>query len=67
MSGLILFTRFVCNEMMHCEGHRCVWQVDRLMNVLKRPFEAQPDAEAYTMPAPRNGVRVGVELLSCSS
>ena len=36
------------------------------MDVLKRPFEEQPGAEAYTVPAPKQ-TRVGVELLSCSS
>jgi uncharacterized protein YdiU (UPF0061 family) len=41
-------------------------EVNKLMDVLKRPFEEQPGAEAYTVPAPRE-TRVGVELLSCSS
>lgn len=45
---------------------RCRSQVNKLMAVLKRPFEEQPGAAAYTVPAPKQ-TRVGVELLSCSS
>jgi uncharacterized protein YdiU (UPF0061 family) len=41
-------------------------EVNKLMDVLKRPFDEQPGAEAYTVPAPKQ-TRVGVELLSCSS
>lgn len=41
-------------------------QVNRLMDVLKRPFEEQPGTESYTVPAPKE-TRIGVELLSCSS
>jgi len=42
-------------------------EVNRLVDVLKQPFTEQEGAEAYTVPAPKAGVRVGVELLSCSS
>lgn len=41
-------------------------QVKDLMQVLERPFDEQPGAEKYRVAAPRE-VRMGVELLSCSS
>ncbi len=41
-------------------------QVKELMQVLKRPFEEQPGAERFRVAAPKE-VRMGVELLSCSS
>jgi hypothetical protein len=41
-------------------------QVNRLMEVLKNPYETQPGAEMYQRPGPKQ-VRLGVELLSCSS
>ena len=45
---------------------RQLLQVRDLMRVLKRPFEEQPGAEKYRVAAPKE-VRMGVELLSCSS
>ena len=41
-------------------------QVRDLMRVLKRPFDEQPGAEKYRVAAPKE-IRMGVELLSCSS
>jgi len=41
-------------------------QVKDLMRVLKRPFDEQPGAEKYRVAAPKE-IRMGVELLSCSS
>ncbi|CAK0779519.1 hypothetical protein CVIRNUC_004792 [Coccomyxa viridis] len=41
-------------------------EVKDLMQVLERPFDEQPGAEKYRVAAPRE-VRMGVELLSCSS
>jgi uncharacterized protein YdiU (UPF0061 family) len=41
-------------------------QVNELMRVLQRPYEEQPGAEKYRVAAPKQ-VRMGVELLSCSS
>lgn len=41
-------------------------EVNRLMEVLRRPFDHQPGFEKYRVPAPRQS-RMGVELLSCSS
>ena len=41
-------------------------QVKDLMHVLQKPFEEQPGAEKYRVAAPKE-VRMGVELLSCSS
>ncbi|CAL5218909.1 g654 [Coccomyxa viridis] len=40
--------------------------VNDLMRVLQRPFEEQPGAEKYKVAAPKE-IRMGVELLSCSS
>jgi uncharacterized protein YdiU (UPF0061 family) len=39
-------------------------EVDRLFRVLQRPFDPQPDAEAYALPAPDGAVGAS---LSCSS
>ena len=36
------------------------------MRVLQKPFEEQPGAEKYKVAAPKE-IRMGVELLSCSS
>ena len=41
-------------------------KVNDLMRVLERPYEEQPGAEKYRATAPKE-VRMGVELLSCSS
>ena len=41
-------------------------QVKDLMRVLERPFDEQPGAEKYRVAAPKE-IRMGVELLSCSS
>ena len=41
-------------------------QINRLMDVLKKPYELQPGTEKYRVPAPKQP-RIGVELLSCSS
>ena len=41
-------------------------QVKELMRVLERPFDEQPGADKYRVAAPKE-VRMGVELLSCSS
>ena len=41
-------------------------QVKELMRVLERPFDEQPGAEKYKVAAPKE-IRMGVELLSCSS
>lgn len=46
--------------------HDWVLQVKDLMRVLKTPFEEQPGAEKYRVAAPKE-IRMGVELLSCSS
>ena len=46
--------------------HVCRVQVRNLMRVLERPYEEQPGAEKYKVMAPKS-VRMGVELLSCSS
>lgn len=41
-------------------------QINRLMEVLKKPYEVHPGTEKYRVPAPKQP-RIGVELLSCSS
>ena len=50
-------------EQKHCGDSL---QVNNLMRVLERPYEVQPGAEKYRVTAPKE-VRMGVELLSCSS
>jgi hypothetical protein len=37
-----------------------------LMKVLERPYEEQPGAERFRVTPPKE-IRMGVELLSCSS
>lgn len=51
----------LCGEV----GSVCL-QVNELMRVLKKPFEEQAGAEKYRVAAPKE-IRMGVELLSCSS
>jgi uncharacterized protein YdiU (UPF0061 family) len=41
-------------------------QVRLLMKVLQHPYEEQPGAEKYRVTPPKQ-IRMGVELLSCSS
>jgi uncharacterized protein YdiU (UPF0061 family) len=39
-------------------------EIDRLLRVLRRPFDEQPEADGYALPAPDGGVG---RTLSCSS
>ncbi len=41
-------------------------QLKALMKVLERPYEEQPGAERFKVTPPKE-IRMGVELLSCSS
>lgn len=42
-------------------------ELERLMEILKCPYEEQLDAEAYCQPPPEEMIRPGVCYLSCSS
>ena len=42
-------------------------ELERLLRVLRSPYNEQPDAEAYCQPPPKEMIRPGVCYLSCSS
>jgi len=44
----------------------CLAQLKALLKVLETPFEEQPGAERFKVTPPKE-IRIGVELLSCSS
>lgn len=41
-------------------------QVNELLEVLRHPYETQPGREDYA-PMPPKEIRLGMEMLSCSS
>ena len=43
-----------------------VLQVNKLLDVLRHPYKEQAGAEQYA-PMPPEKIRLGMELLSCSS